>query len=79
VQETRPIPENGIIQSLFHQANPRVDGGFVYNESLIGHDKDPAMLKEDLNWWRQQQFGMYPRSTQRRNIAVIDGLYLPEL
>jgi hypothetical protein len=41
---------------------------------LIGHDKDPAMLKEDLNWWRQQQFGMYPRSLNAENIAVIDGL-----
>jgi hypothetical protein len=76
VQETRLIPEKmGSFKAYFHQANPRVDGGFVYMRVWIGHDKDPAMLKEDLNWWmRQQQFGMYPRSVQAENIAVIGWL-----
>jgi hypothetical protein len=76
IQETRLIPEKmGAFKAYFHQANPRVDGGFVYMRVWLGHDKEPDMLKDDLNWWmRQQQFGMYPRSVQAENIAVIGWL-----
>jgi hypothetical protein len=76
VQETRLIPDKmGAFKTYFHQANPRVDGGFVYMRIWLGHDKEPDMLQEDLKWWmKDQQYGLYPRSVQAETISVLGWL-----
>jgi hypothetical protein len=41
----------------------------------LGHDKDPAMLQEDLSFWlKAQQFGLCQRSVQAENTSVIGWL-----
>jgi hypothetical protein len=76
IQETRLIPETmGAFKTFFHQAQPRVAGGFVYMRVWLGHNKDTETLKDDLQWWmNNQQFGLYPRSVQAENISVIGWL-----
>jgi hypothetical protein len=56
IQEMRLIPETmGAFKTYFHQAQPRVGGGFVYMRVWLGHDKDKETLKDDLQWWMQNQ------------------------
>jgi hypothetical protein len=76
IQESRFIPETmGAFKTYFHQANPRVDGGFVYMRIWLGHNKDPAVLQDDLEWWQKsKKYGLYPRSVQAENIAVVGWL-----
>jgi hypothetical protein len=65
----------GAFKTYFHQANPRVEGGFVYMRVWLGHAKAPETLKEDLNWWLQDhQYGLYPRSIQAERISVVGWL-----
>jgi hypothetical protein len=61
IQETHLIPETmGAFKTFFHQAQPRVAGGFVYMRVWLGHNKDTEeTLKDDLQWWmNNQQFGL---------------------
>jgi hypothetical protein len=76
IQETRLIPETmGAFKTFFHQAQPRVAGGFVFMRVWIGHNKDTETLKDNLQWWmNNQQFGLYPRPVQAKNISVIGWL-----
>jgi hypothetical protein len=76
IQETRLIPETmGAFKTFFHQAQPRVAGGFVYMRVWLGHNKDTETLKDDLQWWmNNQQFGLYPHSVQAENISAIGWL-----
>jgi hypothetical protein len=76
IQETRLIPETmGAFKTYFHQAQPRVAGGFIYMRVWLGHTKDTETLKDDLQWWmNNQQFGLYPRPVQAENISVIGWL-----
>jgi hypothetical protein len=64
----------GAFKTYFHQANPRIAGGFVHMRVWLGHDKDPV-LQDDLSFWmKSQQYGLYPRSVQAENISVIGWL-----
>jgi hypothetical protein len=76
VQETRLIPEMmSAFKTYFHQANPHIAGGFVYMRVWLGHDKEPAVLQDNLSFWmKSQQYGLYPRSVQAENISVIGWL-----
>jgi hypothetical protein len=41
----------------------------------MGHDQESKLMLEDFNWWmRQHNFGLYPRSVQAENIAVVGWL-----
>jgi hypothetical protein len=76
IKHARSIPENmGAFKTYFHQAQPKVVGGYLYMRVWLGHDKPPKPLAEDLGWWlKNQQFGLYPRSVQAENITGIGWL-----
>jgi hypothetical protein len=41
----------------------------------LGHNKDTETLKDNLQWWmNNQQFGLYLRSVQAKNVSVIGWL-----
>jgi hypothetical protein len=79
VQVTRLIPETmSAFKTYFHQANPRIAGRFVYMRVWLGHDKEPAVLQDDLSFWmKSQQYGLYPRSIQAENISLLVGFFIP--
>jgi hypothetical protein len=79
IQESRFIPETmGAFKTYFHQANPHVDGGFVYMRIWLGHDKYPGVLQDDLEWWmKNKNYGLYPRSVQAENILLSVGRFTP--
>ena len=76
IKDARFIPEQmGSFKTFFHQANPKVAGGHVYMRVWLGHDKDPELLHEDLNWWmKKEQHGLYRRSVQAENISGVGWL-----
>ena len=76
VKDARSIPEQmGSFKTFFHQAQPKVIGGFVCMQVWLGHDKEPASLHKDLNWWmKEQQHGLHRRSIQAENISAVGWL-----
>ena len=76
IKDARSIPEQmGAFKTFFHQAQPKVAGGHVYMRVWLGHDKEPELLHEDLNWWmKNQQHGLYRRSVQAENISGVGWL-----
>jgi hypothetical protein len=49
------IPETmGAFKQHFHQAQPKVAGGFLHMRLWLGHDKDPKLLDDDLRWWLKE-------------------------
>ena len=62
-------------KTFFHQAQPKVIGGFAHMRTWLGHDKEPEELHEDLKWWMtDQQHGLCRRSVQAENISAIGWL-----
>jgi hypothetical protein len=76
IRKATSIPDSlGAFKKYFHQAQPKVAGGPTYMRIWLGHDKDPALLHEDINWWlKEQVFGLYQRSVQAENISSIGWL-----
>jgi hypothetical protein len=70
------IPETmGAFKQCFHQAQPKVAGGFLHMRLWLGHDKDPELLDDDLRWWlKVKNFGMCRRLVQAENISGIGWL-----
>ena len=76
VKDARSIPEQmGAFKTFFHQAQPKVIGGFVYMRVWLGHDKPFEELHEDLKWWMtEHKHGLYRRSVQAENTSPVGWL-----